>query len=79
MLGDCLFERLTITGQCQTDQGPEALAPCVPIDLYGFDVPGHEIARVTFRDILLPEEGIGILLRRVKDIYMDNVSAAPMA
>ena len=51
---NCSFERLRILGEYYGD-GREWI-PCEAIELCGFDVPGHELKNIVFRDIRIGSE-----------------------
>ena len=74
VLGDCLFERVRLTGLYQATQGAGNLLPGAPIELVGFDVPGHEVQNVTFRDVVIANDRPGIIIRDAKNITFENVT-----
>lgn len=79
---DCLFERITLLGSYlgKSGQGTAgAWNPCQAVELCGFDVPGHEIHNITFRDVCLgdgktdrPQQ---ISLRLCTGITFENISS----
>lgn len=61
----CSFERMRITGKCLNDEGNGYLLSPV-IEMKGFDIPGHEIREVEFKDIAIGCE------KGSKEIIMEN-------
>lgn len=76
VLSDCLFERLALTGIFQLTEEGGRLLPCPPIELIGFDVPGHELENITFRDVTIANDRPGIVLKHTKNIALENICAA---
>ena len=74
VLSDCLFERLTLTGLYQAAHDGGDMRPCSPIELIGFDVPGHEIRNVTFKEITMSNSEQGILVRHAKGVTIENLT-----
>ncbi len=70
---DGFFERLALTGQFSDTQGDGAIRPCAPVEIVGFDVPGHEARRMTFKDITIPCNAPGIVIKYAKDITFERV------
>ncbi|MDO5351076.1 MAG: glycosyl hydrolase family 28 protein [Lachnospiraceae bacterium] len=72
---NCLFERLKLLGRYQDADGDGSMKPCAAIELAGFDAPGHELRKVTFRDIALTGEGMQtIQLQWCDGVRMENIS-----
>ena len=75
---DMLFEDLTLTGRClDADQALDGgqgggFAPCVPIQLEGFDRAGYELQDVTLRRIALAGGGT-VQLARCKGVSLEDV------
>lgn len=46
---NCLFEEVCLTGRVHKSDGE--IVDCNVLDLYGFDVPGHEIRNVVLRNV----------------------------
>ena len=74
ILEDCLFERLTLTGLYQAAHDGGDMRPCAAIELAGFDVPGHEIRNITFKDIAIANASEGIRMAHAKGICLQNVT-----
>ncbi len=81
ILGDCRFERMHLLGRyLDNNAGKNEWHDCPSILLCGFDVPGHEIKNVTFKDIEMekPAEGIeDIHTEYCGDISYENMSIVP--
>ena len=75
VLSDCLFERLTLTGLYQATQGKGELLPCAPIELIGFDAPGHEVKNIVFRDVTMADGCPGIIIRQAKDVTLEHIES----
>ena len=75
---DFLFEDLTLTGQCQNADAAlhggegEAVQPCAPVTLEGFDVPGYPLQNVTLRRLRLPSPA-GIELARCQGVAFEDI------
>lgn len=67
------IERLTLTGRYQASDDIQDLAPCAPIELTGFDVPGHEVSNVVFREITIANDTPGIRLRHTKHVTLTHI------
>lgn len=74
VLSDCLFERLTLTGSYQASHDGGDMRPCAPIELIGFDVPGHEIRGVTFRNVTIANDAQGVVMKYTKNITLENIT-----
>lgn len=75
VLENCRFERLALTGMYQAAQDTGDLRPCPPIEVIGFDVPGHEVRNVVFRDIVMANDRPGIVIKDAKDVSLVNVTS----
>ncbi len=75
VLGDCLFERLTLTGLYQASHDGGDMRPCAAIELEGFDAPGYEIRNVVFRDVTLGGASQGVKIARAQGVTLENVCA----
>ena len=70
---DVLLERVQLTGWCMEYWEKENhLSPA--IDLSGFDVPGYEVRRMTFRDCDIGREGT-VALKNCRDIDLSGITA----
>ena len=75
---EMLFEDLTLTGRClDADQALDGgqgggFAPCMPIQLEGFDGAGYELQDVTLRRIALAGGGT-VQLARCKGVSLEDV------
>lgn len=74
VLSDCCFERLTLTGLYQASHDGGDMRPCKAIELVGFDVPGHEINNITFRNVVIANDSLGTELKYVKHISFENIT-----
>ena len=72
---DCRFENLTLKALKYGKD--EKLEPCEAIDLAGFDVPGHEIKRVSFKNIVI-DSGESrqqtLFLRCISGLSLENIT-----
>lgn len=68
---DFRFGRLCLTGRALDHAGAWSDVP--PIELTGFDVPGHEVRGVTLRDCTIPPDGQPIILRYCADIFLEHL------
>ena len=59
----------------QATQDTGDLRPCPPIEVIGFDVPGHEVRNVVFRDIVMANDRPGIVIKDAKDVSLVNVTS----
>lgn len=73
VLEDCRFEHLTLTGLYQASHDGGDLRPCNPIELRGFDVPGHEVRNVVFRDIVMANSEMGVVMQHTKNVTLENI------
>lgn len=75
---NCSFERMRILGE-YFDSHTNVRAECDAIELVGFDVAGHELRNILFRDILFGKEGKSrkqaIMLQLCRDITFERVSS----
>lgn len=74
VLSDCRFERLTLTGLYQAAHDGGDMRPCSAIGLTGFDVPGHEIDRIAFRDVAIANGALGVEMKHVKHVTLENIA-----
>lgn len=74
VLSDCRFERLTLTGSYQAAHDGGDMRPCSAIELCGFDVPGHEIRNVTFKDVVIAGESLGLEMKYAREITLENMT-----
>ena len=74
LLSGCLFERLTLTGLYQASHDGGDMRPCAAIELIGFDVPGHEIRDITFKDITIANDSLGIIMADAENIRFENIA-----
>ncbi|MBP3657225.1 MAG: glycoside hydrolase family 28 protein [Clostridia bacterium] len=74
VLSDCLFERLQLTGMYQASHDGGDLRPCWPIELIGFDVPGHEARNITFRDVTMANGDMGVMMKYTKDVTLERIT-----
>lgn len=73
---NCLFEDLHLTGLFQDCHGDGKEHPCPVITLEGFDVPGHAVKNITFKDITLaPGTQQNIVLSCCEGIYFEGIKA----
>ena len=74
---DCSFEDLHITGYRQLQHNDPGPRECEAIVLSGFDVPGHFIKNVKFKDITIDDPGKGrahsILLQYCEGLSLENI------
>lgn len=72
---DCRFENLTLKALKYGKN--EIHEPCEAINLAGFDVPGHEIKRVVFKDIVIDSGESRVqtlLLQLCEGLTLENVT-----
>ena len=74
VLSDCRFERLTLTGLYQAAHDGGDMRPCSAIELTGFDVPGHEIDRIAFRNVVIANSALGVEMKHVKHVTLENIA-----
>lgn len=70
-LHDFQFERLHFTGRSLDHAGVWSSVP--PVELVGFDIPGHEVWDVVLRNCVLPAGGQNIVLQHCKNISMEHL------
>ena len=50
------------------------MRPCSAIELTGFDVPGHEIDRIAFRNVVIANSALGVEMKHVKHVTLENIA-----
>ena len=50
------------------------MRPCSAIELTGFDVPGHEIDRIAFKDVKIANSALGVEMKHVKHVTLENIA-----
>ena len=74
VLENCRFERLALTGLFQLSERGGEMVPCPPVELIGFDVPGHEIRDIVLRDIVVANDRPGFVIKDAKRITLENIT-----
>jgi len=65
------FERLDITGRALDHK--DEWSDVSPLELVGFDVPGHELRAVVLHDCTLPADGMPVVLRHCRELSLKNL------
>jgi len=68
---DCRFERLRLTGRALDGEWSEV----VPIELTGFDVPGHELRKVVFKDCSITGGLPSLHLEHCKEVSLEGLTS----
>ena len=71
------FERLVLTGRAQDHD--RSWMDVAPIEIAGFDTPGHEVRGVTFRDITITAQNPSLPLQLCSDITLTGLRCLPAA
>ena len=73
VIENCRFENLTLT--CLALDHDRNWNPVVPVELAGFDVPGHEIRDIHFRDIRIASKNAqNIRMQYCRDVTFERIS-----
>ncbi|MCR5108483.1 MAG: glycoside hydrolase family 28 protein [Lachnospiraceae bacterium] len=78
---NCHFERMRLLGRfLDNNAGKNDWHDCPSILLCGFDIPGHEVKNITFKDIEMenPAEGTdSIHMEHCENISFENIKSVP--
>lgn len=71
----CRFERMQITGKCLSEDGDGSYHSCPAIELKGFDIPGHEIRAVEFKNIAIGcgEGSQEIIMENCRNVTFEQI------